>query len=1199
MAFKDTNVTWRYIQREDFGKTLNTDENNQSESDYVFETNDSAKLKWSYDESDFIINNNDLLKNNENSDYNFIGKLYDINDIEVKNNNIQVETTIKHNYIKQNSNELTFTYQNSVFYDTNNKIVDINNGNKITNIKFDLNRYVKTHLYEKKDNILIQNVDYYLKDGEYNIYDVYIDTDVETSEILKGYVKIFHKDINDIEYPLYLYDNYYSINNNKIYFVEDSELFVNYDEIPLIDKEWKMEIDNSNINYDIPNINDEINIDTLFIKYSCTFNNFIFESRLHIDDSLTKKIKILQQNVLKGIDISLSYKTKNKYDTYILEKERNIYQSQNYLDTDKMSFSYMYCLSGTTYRYITNHKDIYDKNYIDGDGKSFVNYYNEYDLIDNEIKNSIIVDFVIDANYNIFEKINKIYDDYVNINSKVLMINQDNLIENGIYIKTTNGILKKTNDLDTVSKSEKSNSYCRYGKFKNKQFFLEPDENGVYPTTDEEKRYTIKTSLILKNVIDYELDRNDAIKPKLIFVDEYFAKKQDIKAKSLDSIIIKNFVNIKSINIINEENENEIFYLTTELDNYTFEENIILSNINIEDDYYSDFEMFGENLVLNTFDEKVKDLFDLTINGKYKNKKLMFKVKEKIDTYKYNFLEFSTTIQGYKKTLDKNGLVVYSIYIDNRGLSKDIINKFKHNDIYEATVSNLEYLKLPVSTEEINTFKNNFKNNTKYIEFVNYFDFIFEENDLIINIKEKYKEYSNFKIKLTTYDNSVYISRKNDTNLNVDTLNLKDASESDYINYDLYNFMKNALNDNIPNDFLNIPTDSFDNELNNDVSFTKITLDTKQSSDLSDQQTGVVMIKILKEEENIFKENDIIEIFYDSNVNPLITNINILETTNTHHVLYINIDNKIMYDNGTSSWIKSNLGVSMTNIDKIKIEKDIFRISKYIKSLKKEHVLRNNVCLNITNMLIGEEEVRKNFTGLIYQNKEYKYKLNIFDEWENDKKLLYKPFELIKIGGNKKTSIPQPLEYLSITNDIKKIDYYYTCYIDIPNTDENDVFLPKNIIKIDYLDSNNDTKTHDTIIEYVRITDSIKIYLSLPVGIDIQKINKIYYNMSDISKTIDYSEDNKIFIDNIVVYLSLSFPNTEANKILSIGNIIELDYKKNTSNDVKEQYKINDIKYYEKYIEVLLNSDPNMDIESINKLTICSIYNKNIHITNE
>ena len=168
-------------------------------------------------------------------------------------------------------------------------------------------------------------------------------------------------------------------------------------------------------------------------------------------------------------------------------------QTPKYIPTatyyDDIYFKYQKCLSGITYTYINTLEDIYKTDYlVSDDGISIYNMYTEYDIIDHFLKNLNYVDIATYTNISI-NSTQKVIDNItLKPNHKILLMVQNNLNENDVYVVNSNGILTLNTDLSSNINSDKYKAYCRLGSSFDKQLFLDT-LNPTFPITGETKNF--------------------------------------------------------------------------------------------------------------------------------------------------------------------------------------------------------------------------------------------------------------------------------------------------------------------------------------------------------------------------------------------------------------------------------------------------------------------------------------------------------------------------------------------------------------------------------------------------------------------------------------------------------------------------------------------------------------------------------------
>lgn len=409
--------------------------------------------------------------------------------------------------------------------------------------------------------------------------------------------------------------------------------------------------------------------------------------------------------------------------------------------TDDIYFKYQKCISGVTYQYVLSLNDVYDRNIMTGDFYYSEFYYNQHDIINNFMKNYNYVDFYIENNFNLNDKITKINNNFLKSNHKLILINQDNKIENGIYSFDINGKIIKTNDLDTNDKSYRFGVHVKMDNNNNINLFLEND-NFNFPTTNEEKDFIPGNPIIIKHIFDYNI-KNTGITfqeiPKIWFTDYDFARKLNDENYSL-----YNELNINGISnniLIKYRNYNPIVFkrdlsLPSEY-NDILEWSQFSDLLNITG--YTVFKLNDNDFIENC---SINDYLKIELNGDYNA-----------------FFNASVKLTGVSELMLNEYIPDYilsgmtNIYIKN-------LNRF-------STLSNLNEL------------------NEHFIG--QFFDFTTGNTVKIINHDYKYIDYDSFK--LVFNPDTIF-----EKNFNFDTNNW-------YINYKLYEHLSGISYDIFNEDF--------------------------------------------------------------------------------------------------------------------------------------------------------------------------------------------------------------------------------------------------------------------------------------------------------------------------------------------------------------------------------------------------------------
>lgn len=212
------------------------------------------------------------------------------------------------------------------------------------------------------------------------------------------------------------------------------------------------------------------------------------------------------------------------------------------IDTHDIMFRWNKCFSGVTFRYIYSLDDINNRNIITSDDALCLYHrYNEYDLIDDFLTNYIQVDIIYDNSLDLSSAYYEIDGVIVRPGQKILLVNQANYIENGIYSVNNNYKLIRSDELNDPDTSERFHVYCKMGKYFDKEMYLSPILSGsswYFPLTGDTLNFFTGGTYILKHVIDYQL--NSSV-PKVVFSDIDIARKQ-----ISDNYLEYNYINLSS-----------------------------------------------------------------------------------------------------------------------------------------------------------------------------------------------------------------------------------------------------------------------------------------------------------------------------------------------------------------------------------------------------------------------------------------------------------------------------------------------------------------------------------------------------------------------------------------------------------------------------------------------------------------------------
>lgn len=349
------------------------------------------------------------------------------------------------------------------------------------------------------------------------------------------------------------------------------------------------------------------------------------------------------------------------------QKKREIHNDNFILNSRYLNFNWSNYLCGVTFSYYHENDDIYKKSIVTGDSENIINFYNPYDVIKEFYSNIHSVDIACDFNVFTGRKYYKLDDTNVKPGNRILLFENINSRDNGIYIVNNNYFLERTEDLSNEDKTFRYQLYCRSGTYGGKYFYLEPDENNEFPVDGDYINFNIGRGLLLKNIINYDLYSDNS---KIIFTDV------DIARKSLD----KNYNLYENVELIG----NSVETLTP----FIIEYKDIIYKIKLSSTTeYSDFYNIDKYNIYNSNGNthiKVSKEFPKNKND-YVNLKLFYNEIENpfIDNSYLN-------IYSFIKEIKNDNLITISDYIPNyilnynfSYLSGKTINKISGETFYD------------------------------------------------------------------------------------------------------------------------------------------------------------------------------------------------------------------------------------------------------------------------------------------------------------------------------------------------------------------------------------------------------------------------------------------------------------------------------------------------------------------------------------
>lgn len=204
-------------------------------------------------------------------------------------------------------------------------------------------------------------------------------------------------------------------------------------------------------------------------------------------------------------------------------------QGTNFIDnTITTVVTWDYGTYGTSFNHIlinssytlSSWKNHYQESWVEGEwGYSQRNLFTSEKILTKLLKNFTLIDLASTENIDI----NKIYP-ILNIDGtlavskhKILLKNQVNTIENGVY-EYVNQKLILDKSFDTIEDYYLYSVYVKEGiSNREKQFFLDREQNGDYPLPNEPKNFIESTNYIVRNRLSYRLLQNHSFSDLVYF----------------------------------------------------------------------------------------------------------------------------------------------------------------------------------------------------------------------------------------------------------------------------------------------------------------------------------------------------------------------------------------------------------------------------------------------------------------------------------------------------------------------------------------------------------------------------------------------------------------------------------------------------------------------------------------------------------
>jgi len=704
---------------------------------------------------------------------------------------------------------------------------------------------------------------------------------------------------------------------------------------------------------------------------------------------------------------------------YVID-DREFIDENLLLNTHDVHFKFQKCLDGISLSYIKNTDDIYEKSLLTGDGYSINNMYNEYNLIDKYLENLHRVDIAIniqDNDVDITKPHFKLDNIHLIPGHTILLFNHDNSVDDDIYFVSDNYFLEIADFLKDRESSDKAKFYIKLGTYKEKQFFLE-NESQIFTITGENKKFTENHSYLIKNRLNYDIN-NTGDTAKIIFTNYAVARFQQNNQAIYSPIIIdfpsltEHNININYLNYdynISDESILECSFTGDTSTNKTFE----ISNDGIYFDIDTTFfnsATTNDNILISIFDSSGATIpSGLTIpaflNIYTTIKELSasrIKIDDNIPLSIYNDLWISGYTYRVKNIhFSDTGLTSFIEYINVSPFSKILTASSLSGKLYLEIDSELKYIDYNLIRCDFSysggTTAYTFETDNQYsaYEYKPFIDNIFYPEQSPTNV---YNENS-------LCDHEYFIEEIYDTSNNNQYIGgswypiqssrykITPQHKERLKNFKPYTFIDFGIIEKI--------TETIDYEyydrgdlLIDTVSYTR----NKTPYEISD--SGRTMITEIGDDymiiEKCFNDTTISGftggVGTQSGITGIYDIINVTKISDIDDILmksYLNIDDNYYHT---------------------KSDSERYRISgTYGQITTKNQIIRDNA------------------TGILYQDSNDKFNLDIFNinvdsEYNfEDKNLLYKPIELIDLGIDKKTKPATPIEInnLQIVDELNK-----------------------------------------------------------------------------------------------------------------------------------------------------------------------------------
>lgn len=603
-------------------------------------------------------------------------------------------------------------------------------------------------------------------------------------------------------------------------------------------------------------------------------------------------------------------------------------------------FKYKKCLSGITYQFVNQLDNIYDKNLMVGTNYCIYCMYNEFDIINNFMINLNQIDICSTSNLDLSMRYYDIDGAYLRTGHKVLLVNQNNPVENDIYIVDTRGYLNLSNELSDTGKTWRYKAYIKLGNNKGKQFHLINTGNR-FPLKGERKYFLDGHGYIIKNFFNYDLFDTSSIMPKIIFTDYELARIS----------VNENYSLYNGFALPTSFNEGDTINIQYHLNDYL---------IKVDDNLtkYTYTGVTSSNSIYNSSGATFKNGYETYIKTDS-----TFCSNAMINDYIK--LELSGTTELYLKTFIKETGTTYIIISDY--IPDNILKDYYFNTgMTTYTITNLMYSP-QFSIEE--TMLESY--------YSNYFD-ITSSRSVITkeNINNKYFDYDGF--------NFIF------SGTSVITKNFTTGNH--YIKFQLYEHL-NEINPFIFNSTFSFLIDFtlYNNEFHIERYDNYPNIYSTTNGDI--KGTYIKIVPYVHSSVNYFKKYTYINILdesgskYKSLIVDLVPNeYFIIESYKSNTGLTSNIDIETIYNLQEISDILYDVYINETNPNNI----DYYRISDDNK--------RRNICNGYAEFISQDIEIINNVTAFLMLDPKNKFILKVYDpENLNNGGLIRTPYVVTKL----------------------------------------------------------------------------------------------------------------------------------------------------------------------------------------------------------